>query len=257
MTASADQPAIIARHNPLAEELIYRLLVQWPLWSQFSRVWLKIDGPLPNPAQGPAICYLNHPAWWDGYVAMLLHRAVFRRSFEGYLMMDERQLRQFRFFTWLGVFSVSRTDAREAARSVAYIARLLAERRDRYLWIFPQARLLPNDQRPLRLYPGVARIARRAGGATLWPVALRYEFRDQERPEIFIRCGPAHTALPDASERDITRATTMRLTQAVDALRDEVNAGDLAGYRVLMHGKPGINRIGDALFGAVGLRRSR
>lgn len=244
-------PAIPANHNRLGEELVYRLLVELPMRRQFSRVWLKVEGPLPDPANGPLICYMTHPSWWDGYVALLLHRQVFRRTFEGYLMMDERQLRRYRFFTWLGVFSVSLTDRHEAARSLAYIAGKLAERRDRYLWMFPEGKLTPTERRPLRLYPGLARIAQQAGGATLWPVALRYEFRGEEKPEVFIHCGPAHAAPPEHGERSVLAAAHASLTHAADALRDDVTHGYFVGYRLLMRGAPGINHIGDALFAAV------
>ena len=254
MTATP-QPAIPANHNRLGEEVVYRMLVEWPMRRQFSRVWLKIEGALPDPASGPVICYMTHPSWWDGYAALLLHRKVFQRSFEGYLMMDERQLRRYRFFTWLGVFSVSLTDRREAARSLAYVAGKLAERRDRYLWMFPEGKLTPTERRPLRLYPGVARIAQQAGGATLWPVALRYEFRGEEKPELFIHCGPGHAAPPESSERDLLAAAHANLTHAADSLRDDVTNNPFEGYRLLMRGAAGINHIADALFAAVRPRR--
>ncbi len=250
------RPRIPAGHSRIAEELIYRLLVQLPTWSQFDRVWLKLDGPPPTPAEGPLIGYLNHPSWWDGYMAFLLHREVLRRAFENYLMMDERQLKSYRFFSWIGVFSVSLTDSEEAARSVAYIGRRLRERRDRMLWIFPQGLLTPNDRRPLAVFPGAARIARQAGGATLWPVAVRYEFRNEQRPEAFIRAGPAHRAPPDADEAALTEQVRARLTAATDALRDEVQTDRLEGYRVLLRGRPGVNRIFDAAL-RVFRRRSR
>lgn len=249
-------PRIPAGHHRLAEELIYRLLVQWPTWSQFDRVWLKVEGELPTPGHGPLISYMSHPSWWDGYMAFLLHREVFRRGFENYLMMDERQLKSYRFFSWIGVFSVSLTEPHEAARSVAYIGRLLCERRDRCLWIFPQGRLTHSDVRPLRVYPGVARVARLAGGATLWPVALRYEFRGEQRPEAFIRAGPLHHAAPDVDEATLTAEVCERLTAASDALRDEVQAERLEDYRTLLRGRAGVNRIFDAALRAL-LRRPR
>lgn len=256
MTHPIDTPAIPARHNRIGEELVYRLLVESAVWQQFSRVWLKIEGPLPHPSDGPLICYLNHISWWDGYAAMLLHRKVFHRSFQAYLMMDERQLRSFRFFAWIGVFSVNRANPRETAGSVNYIAEQLAARRERYLWLFPQGKLVPSEQRPLKLYPGIAKIAHKAGGATLWPVALRYEFRNEQQPELFIRCGPLHYAPANQSEQVTLSAAERRLTEAVDGLRDDVTNGQLADYRVLMRGAPGINRIGGALLDAVRPRRS-
>jgi hypothetical protein len=248
-------PRIPARHNRLGDALVYWGLVRWAIWSHFDRVWLKVDGPPPRAEEGPLIGYLNHPSWWDGYMAFVLNRAVLRDRFEGYLMMDERELRRYRFFAWAGAFSVDRHDPRAAMRSVAYIGRLLAERRERSLWIFPQGEITPNDRRPLALFPGVAHIARRAGGATLWPVALRYEFRGEQRPEAFIRAGPAHRAAPDADPRALTAAIAARLAAACDALRDDISAASLDGYRALLRGRPGVNRVFDAARGLLARRR--
>lgn len=251
------EPAIPARRSRLGKALVYRLLVLPATWSQFYRVWLKVEGPLPHPSDGPLIAYLNHPSWWDGYMAFLLDSMVLQQRLQSYIMMEERQLRSYRFFTWCGAFSVRPRDAEESARSIAYIARLLRERRDRILWIFPQGKLLPNDRRPLVVYPGAARIARMAGGALLWPVALRYEFRGEQRPEAFIRVGPAHYAAPERDEQEVTSEIGARLTAALDTLRDDVIHDHLDGYQVLLQGRPGVNRLFDAARGVLRLRRPR
>jgi chlorobactene lauroyltransferase len=237
-------PAIPARRNRLGKELIYRTLVLPACWSMFSRVWLKVEGPLPHPADGPLVVYMNHPGWWDGYMAFLLDKRVFRERLQSYIMMEEKQLRAYRFFTLCGAFSVDRRPG-EAERSIGYISRLLRERRDRILWILPQGRIAPNDRRPITVYPGAARVALRADGALLWPVALRYEFRGEQQPEAFVRVGPPHRAEPGDNEQSLTATIQARLTTAVDALRDEVNGERLEGYRVLLEGRPGINRLFD------------
>jgi 1-acyl-sn-glycerol-3-phosphate acyltransferase len=244
-----DLPPIPARHSAIGDALVYWGLVRAALWSHFDRVWLKAEGALPRPADGPLIVYLNHPSWWDGYLAFLLNRNVLHGRFQGYAMMEERQLRLYRFFSWSGAFSVHRQDARSALRSVAYIGRLLAERRDRSLYIFPQGEIAPNDRRPLEIFSGLARIARQAGGATLWPVALRYEFRGEQRPEAFIRAGPLHRSAADADPRALTAEVGARLTAACDALRDEYNAGNLGDYQPLLRGRAGVNRVFDAARG--------
>jgi hypothetical protein len=240
-----DQPAIPANRNWLGKELIYRLLVRPACWGMFHRVWLKVEGPLPHPSEGPLVITMNHPGWWDGYMAFLLDKEVFRERIESYIMMEERQLRAYRFFTLCGAFSVDRKRPGESDRSVAYISRLLREKRERVLWILPQGRIAPNDRRPLTVFPGAARVALRAGGALLWPVALRYEFRGEQQPEAFIRAGPACYARPDADQQQTIEAIHAALTAAVDALRDEVNAEQLDDYRVLMQGRAGVNRVFD------------
>jgi 1-acyl-sn-glycerol-3-phosphate acyltransferase len=87
----------------------------------FHRVWLKVEGPLPQPADGPMVFYMNHPGWWDGYMAFLLDKIVLRERFESYIMMEEKQLRAYRFFTLCGAFSVDRRRPGEAERSFGAI----------------------------------------------------------------------------------------------------------------------------------------
>ncbi len=241
------QPAIPAAKNPLGDALIYYLLMRWSIWNSFDRVWLQVVGPLPHPDQGPLIVYLNHPSWWDGYMAALINRMVLHQRFAGYLMMEERQLRLYRFMSWSGAFSVDRHDRREAARSVEYISRLLHERRHRALYIFPQGELTPNDRRPLRIYPGIAHIARRAGGALLCPVGLRYEFRGEQRPEAFIRLGPCHR-MEVSTDTDIVMQTIgQRLNDNLEILRNALLADDITNFRILLHGRPGIDRLFDPI----------
>jgi 1-acyl-sn-glycerol-3-phosphate acyltransferase len=244
---SIEQPSIPARHSRAGETLIYWALVRSAIWSHFARVWLRHEGPIPTAANGPLIIYLNHPSWWDGYMALVLNRLVLGNRFQGFCMMDEHELRRYRFFTWLGAFSVNRRDARSAAGSVAYIGRLLAVRPDRALVIFPQGEITPNDRRPLGMFSGMARVAKLAGGATLWPVALRYEFRGLQRPEAFMRAGPAYYAPAGSDIRALTTEAGARLTAACDALRDELNNEQLGEYRVLLRGRPGPDVLFDEL----------
>ena len=119
MRNPAAQPSILARHSRAGDALIYWALVRSAIWSHFARVWLRVEGPIPTPADGPLIFYLNHPSWWDGYMALVLNRMVLGNRFQAFCMMDERELRRYRFFTWLGAFSVNRYDARSARGSVA------------------------------------------------------------------------------------------------------------------------------------------
>ncbi|MEI8167871.1 MAG: lysophospholipid acyltransferase family protein [Chloroflexales bacterium] len=240
------RPAIPAAKHWLGDAALYWLFARWSLWKSFDRVWLQSHGPLPSPTGGPLILYLSHGSWWDGYLMYVLHRVVLRGRFDSYLLMEERQLRAYRFFTWSGAFSINRHDPDDTRRALAYAANLLrGGERTRALYIFPQGKIVPNDRRPLVTYPGLARIVAQVGPVTLCPVALRYEFLGQQRPHAFIRLGPTHQPV-DPADCDGTLADiTARLTLACDALRDDVIGGHLAAYRPLLSGRPGIDQIFD------------
>lgn len=251
------QPAIPAHKNFLGDLLTYWLLVRRDLWNSFDRVRVQICGPLPRRAEGPLICYLNHPSWWDGYLAAVVNREVLQRRFAAYVMMEELQLRIYPFMTWSGAFSVDRHNRREAARSVEYISQVLRERKDRAFYIFPQGEITPNDRRPLEVYPGVVHVAKRVGSATLCPIALRYEFRGEQRPEALIRFGPCHRVTAPIDVPALTREVQERLTASADALCAAIIADDMSNFRVLLHGRPGIDRFFDPLMGfIVGQRRT-
>jgi len=242
-------PRIPANKIWIADEAIYYTLARPALKRSFDHVWFAQYGPRPDPRRGPYIFYLNHSAWWDGYMLMLIHRAIMRRAFDSYLMMEERQLRAYRFFTWCGAFSIERRDPDDAQRAQIYAANLLRERRDRALYIFPQGRIEANDYRPLTIYPGIARIAALVGDVTLCPIALRYEFLGQQWPHAFVQVGPSH---PPASRDDIEvirSDVAARLTAAVDKLRADVIEQRLGRFQPLLNGRWGIDRTWDAVRG--------
>lgn len=240
-------PAIPAAKNRLGDELIYWLLARRSLTRSFHRVWLQQHGPLPDPSAGPLILYLNHSSWWDGYLAYVIHRMVLRGRFDTHLLMEERQLRAYRFFTWSGAFSINRHDPKETWRSLRYAARLLrGGERPRALFIFPQGEILPADRRPLVILPGIARIVAFAGPITLCPVALRYEFLGQQWPHAFIRIGPAHRVADPKDSRGTLAEVTARLTAACDALREDLLELRLERFRPLLQGRSGADQRFDA-----------
>lgn len=203
----------------------------------FQRIAIGGDEPPPSPL--PTLVYSNHPSWWDGYIAFFLSDERWRNT--SYLMMEEPQLRRYGFFRYCGVFSVDRHDAREGLRSVRYAADLIRQRPRRCLWIFPQGEITPNDARPLVLFRGATHIAKLAAPVRCVPMALRFEFLEQQRPEVLIRFGAAHTVEAGADARTLHHEMETRLTAAVDRLRDDVIDGSVAAYHTALQGRDSVN----------------
>ncbi len=168
----------------------------------------------------PQLLYANHSSWWDGLVVFQL---AYECKLDLYAMMEEKQLRQYPFHRKLGAFSVVRARPREALESIEYAANLL-RRSSRTLLIFPQGETAPNDTRPLKFYNGAARIIERVGEIDAVPVALRYEFMDEFRPEIFARVGAAERieAASDFNAKQMTNCMEEKLTVALDKVRVDI-----------------------------------
>lgn len=137
-----------------------------------------------NPEK-PIIAFSNYTNWWDGLIVFHLTRQLRKKRF--YCMLDEKQMNNYKFFKWLGTFSVDKNNPVRAAASVRYAIHLL-ERPETLLWLFPQGKIC-SPHEPIKVETGTEYFASRARRAQLLPVAFGYTFRREDRPEVFIRFG--------------------------------------------------------------------
>jgi len=179
--------------------------------------------------KAPLIIYANHSSWWDGLVAFEISRAA---ELDAFVMMEEKQLKKLFPFRWLGAFSVIRENPREALKSINYAAGLLKENQKRALWIFPQGKILPNDLRPITFYNGISRIVEQLEICYALPIAMRYEFRGEFKPEIFVKIGAPEVFKTDANfeSKKLTKQFEAKLTQLLDDLKTDVLNSNFAVY---------------------------
>lgn len=242
-------PRIPAQKSPPGELLVWAL-VRHSLRGMFARVRLRPPAIDPRSYGVPILAVANHPSWWDGYLALLIGRWY---GLPRYLMMEEAQLRRYRFFAWAGCFSVERRDPREAGRSIAYAANILTANPSALVWIFPQGAIAHADTRPITVHSGAAHVLRRAtaAGATIGvlPVAWEYVFRGEQRPEAFIRVGELETVDWQAARdpKSLSRHIQAMLTAQADALRADVRANALGAYGTILRGRGGVNDVFDRL----------
>jgi 1-acyl-sn-glycerol-3-phosphate acyltransferase len=239
-----------ARWHPWLNAAIYRLLVLPALRGGFHRVSLRQQAPQPSP-DVPVLWFGNHSSWWDGYVPFALNHLAWRR--EGYVMVEDKQLSRYQFFRWAGGFSVDRSDARSAIASLNYASRLLIEGRNRALLIFPQGAIAANDVRPLQFFTGLGHIVksvlREREAIALVPMALRYEFVGEQKPEAFISTGAPIVMRGEINAKSLTGDLEATLTAELDQLRDDVTRYRFDGFSTLLAGGQSINRIFDRVLG--------
>jgi 1-acyl-sn-glycerol-3-phosphate acyltransferase len=238
-----------ANRNVLGKRVVHALLIKPALRHAFGGVYAYID-PAALGLRGrphyPVILCMTHSGWYDGYLAFVLNERVFHR--DGYLMMEEVNLARYFFFTWVGVFGIDRDNVRSALASIEYISEVLSEGENKLLCMFPQGTMRHPDLRPLKLYSGVATIARRVGRCAIVPAAVRYDFIMDQAPDAFLRLGPpilVDTEKSPVNSRELTERLTAALTTAADQLHADISAYNRAPYRRLMAGRGSINKIWD------------
>ncbi|MDF1503641.1 lysophospholipid acyltransferase family protein [Roseisolibacter sp. H3M3-2] len=240
-------PALVPLYAAAGRRLLRR---------HFARVWLG-GAPWPAASAGPVIAFPNHSAWWDPIVLLHLSHEVFRC--DGYGLMQGAQLRRFPFFRHVGCFGTTDDGLDDARALVAHAGDVLRGAPGRTLWIFPQGELLPA-RRPLAFRSGLARLERAVPEAALVPVALRYELRAEQRPELWVRVGEGVPhGRPAAGAAGVARRTAPggRALRAELAGRpyDLARADSLAappGYRVVLRGRGSLSALWERTAGRLG-----
>ena len=148
----------------------------------------------------PILYIANHSSWWDG---LLLYH-LWRRSGEHnhYVMMDEAQLSEYRFFRKLGAYSVDKSAAGASRASLRYTERLLGE--GARVWLFPQGDIRHLESRPLELQRGAAHLLRRVPHTAVVPVTFYYTSGLHSKPEVSLMIGQPLTENWAASDGVVT-----------------------------------------------------
>ena len=178
----------------------------------------------------------NHSCWWDLFLVHFLNETI---PVEGYGMMEHFNMLRFGFFRRIGAFSVDRTDPASVRASLDYAAGLLQEPRAG-VWIFAQGQMIGNDVRPLGFQPGLRAMVRRCGKVRVVPVAFRFEYWQNERPEAFVRFG-APEWVDRAAAGTVVAEFERKLTDTLDALKLDVTSQDAARFETILQGPGSIS----------------
>jgi chlorobactene lauroyltransferase len=238
MQTTTTDGVLTARRSSLACAFWGRYF-EWTVRRSFSRVLISGDHVLrpwsTGQAEGPAILFSTHGSWWDAAMAMVI--SLRTHSLPAYGMMEYRQLVKYQFFRSIGLFSVVRENPRSALSSIDYGASLLRNTSN-VLWMFPQGTLVHQDKRPLQLDPGLAILCRSLQGATIIPVAMRYDLLLEQRPEARIGIGdPLYISPAMANDLRATISIAQQLLSAcADNIQRDAYAAEQAGYRTLYQG---------------------
>ncbi len=179
----------------------------------------------------PLVLYANHSSWWDGLVSFEIGRTA---QLDHFVMMEEKQLEKLFLFRRLGAFSVNKEKQREILKSLDYAVNLLKEKPNRALWIFPQGEILPNDARPLKFYNGLKRIIVKTGKCFAAPVAMRYEFLGDFKPEAFARIGELKLVNQINIDKRTNEQLAANLTVELDDLKADILYGRIGIYENLI-----------------------
>lgn len=214
------------------------------LKSHFNSIRIKGENNIFNlKPHIPLIIYANHSNWWDGLIAFYLSYNRWKK--DAYVIMEEKQLEKYKFFRKIGAFSIDKSSARKSYDSIIFSIDLL-KNSSRTLWMFPQGEMLPNNVRPLKFYNGIFKIINEIQDINIIPFAIKYEFINEQRPEIFINIG--ENVSFDVMDKNIfTEKLKDILTTDLDYINYCINNGCLDEFKQIFCGRKSRNKIIDKL----------
>lgn len=233
-----------------------RLYTRWFGWysrrqirQHFNALRVFLDpGVLDMDSCIPVVFYCNHAYWWDGFWSQLCTEEFFRQNL--YIVIEQAQLRRYRFFTRLGAFSIDRSHARSALQTLDYAAErlMVASERQNALWIFPQGCIEHVDKRPLVFYKGtagiVSRVLRNNCGVYLVSVVSRIEYLQEQKPELLLSFKTPELVLPGdrRTAGELTSTMRQRTEVHLDELKEKVVGRLLGPGKVVIRGTESVNR---------------
>lgn len=220
---------------------VFSVYVKHILKKHFHKIHLCGEENFLNRNKSlPTIIFANHSNWWDALIPFWLSYDVFKVN--AFAMMDHKQLSKYKFFRWIGVFSVDKESKIDSYRSFKYAANLLASGPN-VLWIYPQGIMLPNDLRPIKFENGLAKLINEVGSVNVIPMIYNYEFLKEQRQEAFIKILPALNNTNYNNPVTYTEYLENYVTLELDKQKQNIIQGDLSLYKVKLYGKSSSSRI--------------
>ncbi|MDQ6765912.1 MAG: lysophospholipid acyltransferase family protein [Verrucomicrobiota bacterium] len=220
------------------------------LFGKYSESYLRrhfhavrlLANSAPSRCDGlPLVVYLNHSAWWDPIVSLLLARHFFPRR-DSYGPIDAESLTRYPFFRRLGFFGV-KLGTRRGAKDFLQTARTILQSRRSALFITPQGKFADFHARPVQLERGLSHLPRHIGAAAFLPLAIQYVHWEERLPEILLAFG--EPIVFDSRRRLSTRETARLFEVALATLQDHLGSAsqrrNADEWRTISRGNAGVN----------------
>jgi|TARA_R100000005_G_C4998913_1_gene205555 1-acyl-sn-glycerol-3-phosphate acyltransferase len=195
---------------------------RWSLKRRFNQIWVK-QGYHPTSAS-KTVYFLNHNLWWDGLIPLYLNRNFFKQKARA--LMEDKQMRQYTFFSKIGAFSINLEDPKASISSLRYAVESM-ERDNSSLFIYPEGSITPPSESAPNFKDGLAWIYTKTEQVDFVPIHIYAHFMNGSKPELYLSIGESvnhdkslsRNELTKLFEEDIQQINTQ--TRAVAGISEE------------------------------------
>ena len=162
------------------------------VWRRFRSVYIMQEY-FPNK-DSKTVYFLNHNYWWDGLLPLYLNRKLFKQKARA--LMEDKQMRQYPFFSRIGAFSINLDNAKSSIKSLRYAVESI-KRENACLFIYPEGRLIPVSNSKPEFKEGLSWLYKNMEGVDFVPIAFYIDYSKSNKPDLFISIG--ESVKPDKS----------------------------------------------------------
>ncbi len=221
----------------------FRRYVRRFVRKNFNAVRVTGHEQLSHLSDGPVVCFINHPGWWDPMTGVLMTDLLLPgRKFTA--PMDAEALKSYPILERLGFFSVER-DTASGAKEFLRTSRERLKNTQTILWLTPAGKF-HDIRQPAPFMNGLSHLIDSQFRGTAMPTAIEYTFWNERCPELLVRFGSPIVCADLPVERD---ARTLELEKALAttqaSLAELAVARDPAGFTTLAMGRAGVGGVYD------------
>jgi len=183
---------------------LFDLYVRILFWRRFKNIWIQ-QGYSPT-STSRSVYYLNHTSWWDGLIPFLLNQKLLNQKARA--MMEDKQIKEHKFFQKIGAFSVNLEHTRSLITSLRYAVNSMS-RPQASLFIYPEGKMVPFTADKPKFKKGLVWIAEKCPEVDIVPIGIYIHTSKYDKPELFIKIGdPVQVEKTSNKKRSIERYET-------------------------------------------------
>lgn len=234
------------KKNPFLD-FFFRIYFKYSLKRNFLRINFKGKKLLDEIVQisakenSPVIICVNHSNWWDGVLLNWISNYVLKGN--AYCLMDTVDLSRHRYFNKIGAIPLERKNKFSSFRTLKFCKKILTGK-NRYLWIFPQGEIIPNERMPYRFFNGVSYLCENIDKFNLMCVHFEYRFTAEQHPEIYVNVFRSfeNKDINTISRKDFTEYLEKLFVDESNKFTNRICKNDYSGFEVILKGRKSINQ---------------
>lgn len=172
---------------------------KWSLKRRFKHLWVKQEYH-PN-ADSRTVYFLNHNSWWDGLIPLYLNENFFHQKARA--LMEDRQMRQYTFFSKIGAFSINLEDPKASISSLRYAVDSM-KRDHACLFIYPEGTITPVSENEPNFRKGLAWLYQNLDDIDFVPIAIYCHTLRSSKPELYLSIGNSVDHDKSLSKNELT-----------------------------------------------------